>query len=259
MTKRKAMFGARATGKGRKKARSVKRAPAMKASLAKQVRQLVQGARKETDQDISVADLFGTHSVSLTSNSVLAPYATSYSTTSLATKVLTDHDQLQIESVRIKGHYSIYNNVAPNVPVTIRQLLVWFKVPPTPPVSSGQLPLITDVLVSDDLDAMELPENVRKSRFSILSDKTYALGVKTAADSLMIGPYIRHIDERIRVNKSMKFILAGQSGQVGHYDSDSQTGQSKQLLILFVLTEGGTDATLGVAKCDLQTRLTYIG
>jgi len=248
-----------------------------KASLATQVRRLIAGKKKDA-ADVNRFTASGistsTRVIGLTSTTNVA---TAASTTGL---IQTDSDKAHINSVTIRGNYILKGlactaaQAASAVPsARVRHLLVWFYKPATQASAPGTLPLVSEVLVSDAIDSLVVPDTQNQGKFAILSDRVYDLGrnlitvdaAGTPAYSManQWGPNQLVINQTYKINREMSFAApCTQTNPGGHYDSDSKPGLvSRGLLILYVLAAGGDGAAgtdAGVLTSGIMnSRLNY--
>lgn len=261
---RVADFRANAFSSARKRsstaARSVRRP-----SFVRQLKALVASKRKDAADVARNVNPQSTTSIACLSSS------TGFATAASGTGLLNlDGDECLINSVRIRGSLDNQGQIdvdrSSAVEQHIRQLIVWFNKPLLVASAAGTLPPITEVLVTDNIEALPVPANANGGRFVILSDRYFNMGTNTFAATTAVGaPAVngtnyRIVDYTVKVNKMCKFKANSVSGTpAGHYDSDVSPGQiDRGLLVMYtqVNTDGSATPNLLVT---MNTRLNYTG
>jgi len=235
-------------------------------SLNKQIRALIASKKKDA-QDVA-RDRTGATSTASTCLTVTEGFVGTANSAILA----ADADEILINTVRLKGYHECpatedVNNLG-HRSTFVRQLLVWFFKPLTVASAGGNLPPITEVLVSDELHSLPVSAASNGGRFVVLSDRTWDLGVFTftnvAGTGVLsnTGKSKQYFDYTVKVGKTVKFLAPSVTGsfstQGGHYDSDTAAGQvSRGLLVLYSQVAAGT--TVAVVNTVQDSRLNYTG
>jgi len=235
-------------------------------SLERQVKALIAGKKRDAADVTRVFSQSGVNtskSTCLTSTTDFGAPGTAASGTGILD---FDGDSALINHIDIRGTVENTSQLlaaaAGSVPSRVRALLVWFYKPLQIPTAAGTLPPMTEVLVTDHIDSMQVTDAKNAGRFTVLFDRTYNLGVNTlgtAAASLdprVNGTNIYTLDERIKIDKKISFKGNCASGTpAGHYDDDVSPGQiDRGLCVLYCLS----DADSGVVQSmNLFTRLNY--
>jgi len=242
-----------------------------KNSLATQVRRLIQGKKKDA------ADVTRSSSVNLTVSRIgVLTSSTAAATAASGTGLISsDADKAQINSVSLRGFWDVRPMIRTLAQgqtafggCRARMLVVWFYKPQTATSAAGTVPPITEVLVSDSVDSMVVPDTQNAGRFSILSDRIWDLGSNVTYSDAPIGyqypngKLIQSFNYTVKVNKSCSFTKNADptTNLGGHYDSDVQNGQvSRGLLVLYALSVGNTGATTdcGTIVHTCISRLNY--
>jgi len=187
-------------------------------------------------------------------------------------EVSTSNDSAFIKSIEIDGYMEIAplakaagSSLESSVPVTVRELLVWFYKPSLPASAAGTLPPVTEVLLADTVASMYVDDNANAGRFKVLSDKRYKLGSNVYVTNLSLKEttisriYCPH---KIMIGKTQHYAAPAVPGAAGvsldkggHYDSDVDEGQvTRGLCVLYYVSEG--DA--GTFAASLKQRLCYV-
>lgn len=260
------------------RAASQKAAWQSKNSLATQVRRLIAGKKKDA------ADQQRIHGGGITSTRVFCMSSSgavgvANSGTGL---IATDSDRAQLNYVKIRGSYNLrpLSVTVAQMAATfrskcrVRHLVVWFYKSKTDPSAAGTLPPITEVLVSDGVDSLVVPETDNCGRFTILSDRMFDCGRNliasdlTATQAYALSQYdssnVVGFAYDVKINKTAEFKVNADpvTNLGGHYDSDVSNGQiSKGLCVLYIVAEGGAGAAgtdVGtLVGINLTTRLNY--
>lgn len=232
------------------------------APIARQVKALVAGHKKDAQPDIDRDWTTGATAVSCLTSS------TAFTTAATATGVLEcDTDSVLINHVRIKGQ--IRNFAEANAGPTnttdrvVRAIVVWFYKPLVAAAAGGALPAITTVLVSDAVDSMPICATENAGRFTILSDRRWNLGTNVLANGAAVGSIYKgntnqQIDYTVKVNKRCHFKKSTDDGtNGGFYDSASTPGQvDKGLLCMYwLITQDASPS--GNVQGAIATRLNY--
>lgn len=261
--------------KARRKASSkgVRSKTAATASLSRQVRALIAGKKRDS------ALVTGINDVTLASATVSACITSSDTggggvAGSASGLLFGDSDSALINYVHLKGNFRTRHqnvtiaNMASTYPPRCRMLLAWYYKPLLVADASGTLPLVTEVLTSDAIDAMVLPSTANSGRFAVMFDKTYTLSgnryvidttatqsYALAAESTM--PSIVHFDEVIKINKKCHFAANADSATpAGHYDSDVNAGRvDKGLGVIYFLYDTGAGVSGLAAQIDSTNRM----
>lgn len=253
--------------------KNVMRIPAMprqQASLATQVRRLIQGKKKDA------ADITRDQSSALTTRLHCLSSSTSNATAASGTGIIaTDSDRATINHVDIRGAFTLAPVICTTAQAAAlkggfrsRFIVVWFYKPLLDASAAGTVPPITEVLVSDSVDSMYVQDAANAGRFTILSDKTFNMGRSLLLSDSSLGQQ-GHLpastvpfNYRVKVNKQMLFRApANDANPGGHYDSDVTNGQiTKGMLVLYSNFDlegavAGSDAA--AANYSLVTRLNY--
>jgi len=255
------------------RAASQKAAWQQKNSLATQVRRLIQGKKKDCDdqQRINGASVTSTRIYDLTSS---GSTGVSGSTTGL---VITDMDRAHLNTVWIRGTYHLrpISVTSAQMAATarskcrVRHLVVWFYKPAIDPAAAGTLPPITEVLVSDAVDSMTVPEAANSGRFTVLSDRIIDMGRNmidvnaTLAQNQYSDGNVQGFSYYVKLNKEQFYKKnATQTNPGGHYSSSADAGQiTKGMPVLYIIAEGGANAAgtdVGqLVGQNITTRLNY--
>lgn len=240
-------------------------APKPKANaFLRQVKALVAGKRKDaTDITRDTVPQTVTTLACLTSSTA---FATAASGTGLLDM---DGDEALINSVLISQRIT-NNTVEDATPVghtdtIIRNLIVYFKKPLLVASAAGTLPPITEVLVTDDVMSLPVPDTQNSGRFQIMCDRKYNMGINSVAvaatgtDPQLSGTTTRINQFMCKIDKKCHFKAAGVSGTPsGHYDSDVSPGQvDAGLLVMYVLIYQAPGS--GTLNVETDTRLNYTG
>jgi len=242
-------------------------------SLATQVRRLMAGKKKD-GADVNRWNGYASASNSATSNMCLSSStdkSTAVDTTGLIT---TDSDCATINHVDLQGYFSL-SPIACNVAQSIsafgqaeaRLIVAWLYKPAIALVAAGTVPAVTEVLVTDSIDAMQLQDTANAGRFTVLSDRRFNLGRALQLSDSSLGTSgnggtLVPFKYRVKVGKKMEFKApANDTNKGGHLDSDTSAGQvTKGILCAWILWKKGA----GVAGTDcgsnsafLTTRLNY--
>lgn len=232
-------------------------------NFVKQIKALV--ASKTRD---AANVLRATAALTVTTSSCLTS-STDFLTAASGTGLLeVDGDEALINSVRMAGVWK--NNaellVDPdnNSDIVVRKLVVWFNKPLLVASAAGTLPPITEVLMADSIDAMEVTSAANGGRFVLLSDERWNLGTNTfqAATALgharVQGQSTQYYDYIVPVDMKCKFAANGVSAAPsGHYDSDVSAGRiDKGLLICYTQIRADTNFTV---LDTMTSRLNYTG
>ncbi len=174
-------------------------------------------------------------------------------------------DSAMLNFLEVRGHIAVRavdaKVAATSYPGMVRLLIVRFKKAELQPDASGTLPPITEVLESDDWDAMPIASDVQNGRFTILSDRNFSPSNWVAVQSTN-EPNVPcasvAVNYRVKVNRQCDFVSTGVGGATtnGHYDSDTAFGQvNKGLLCMYAISNhsGGGFAPYG----SISTRLQY--
>lgn len=236
-------------------------------SLAKQVKALISGKRKDA------TDVLRTWNTEVTAISCLTS-STDFATAPAGSGLLgAESDNVLINSVRIGGNIrnttesqGAVNSVAQNsAQKTVRILVVYFAKPLLVASSAGTLPPITEVLVTDAVDSLPIQSTRNAGRFTILSDRRFNVGINVTSSTtagFTSGKTNHALDYFVKVNKKCHFFVPpspASTEQGGHYDSDINTGRvDKGLLCMYILATADTPVT-GILIGDLSTRLNFTG
>lgn len=193
-------------------------------------------------------------------------------TTGTAGNLNSDKDCSTINSLRVKGSFSSSPIIVTTAQADAvygeaeaRMLWVWYYKPGTPPDASGNMPPVTDCLVSNDIDSMHLQGDENAGRFTILFDRRIKVGRALQLTDGGKGSEGRAhtvpFDYTIQIHKDQFYNIG--SASAGRYDTTSPTAGgivTKGLLVGYLLkTKGagvaGADACNGSVK--LATRLNY--
>ena len=231
-------------------------------SLQRQVRALVASKRRDA------ADVDRSTTITLTNLSCLTS-STNYSTAASSTGLLDmDGDECLINSVRLKGGFTIVAALLENqISVSdcmVRIIVVWYNKPLLIASAAGTIPPITEVLVADNMVSLPVTAAANGGRFVILSDRTWNMGMNLH-QSATAGGYVRDsgrhrqvFDYTVKVDKRIKFVAPSASGAStsgGHYDSDVPAGRvDRGLLCMYVMHAGSQGPAM-----TLTTRLNYTG
>lgn len=231
------------------------------ASLARQIKALVAGKRKDA------ADVARNTAVQSATTISCLTSSTDYATAASGTGLLDmDGDEALINTVTIAQEIKNFASVlldptaSADVSDSIRTMIVWFHKPLLVASAAGTLPPVTEVLVTDSLHSLVVPDTQNSGRFTVLYDKYQDMGVNTVAVAAtgayprVSGTNLREQQFTVKINKSCHFRTAGVSGTPsGHYDSDVSPGQiDKGLLVMYIMVNG----SLAV---NSTTRLNYTG
>jgi len=229
--------------------------------LRRQIKGLIASKKRDgADVDRSQAAL-ATTSVHCLTSSTAANTAPSNSGLCVA-----DADEVLINTVRLKGSWDnpaiLDLDPVQDSDVCVRMLIVWFNKPLAVANAAGNLPPITEVLVSDTMDSLPVTDAANGGRFVILSDRKWNLGNNTFQAATAVGharvsgQQKHYFDYTVKVNKMMKLVESSTHlVAAGHYDSDVLGGRvDKGLLIMYVQVDtlGGSTP---VHTCF--TRLNY--
>lgn len=230
------------------------------------MKQLVEGNKKYVDTVRANSDMFllsDAYSTCLTAEPVNDWFASATQAAPATTGILvSENDSVLVNWVRVIGHIKNKGVVGHTAPLAARILIVSFQRPALAPGSTGTLPPVTEVLTTANYDSLPLLPNDKAGRFSIISDKKFQLGFVETSNGVTHGPLIKHIDERIRINKKVEFGSPADTsvGNAGHFDGDSPKGSvTSGLLMMYIMLEGGSGSTLGGADVSFNTRLCYTG
>lgn len=231
--------------------------------LVKQVKALIQGKKRDA-ADVSRA----TNPQTSTTISCLTS-STDFAVAASGTGLLDmDGDKCLINTLTIRQAFTNTMLAAATFgtanAMMVRTIIVWFYKPLQVPSAAGTLPPITEVLVTDSVGSLYVPDTANAGRFTVLYDKTDNLGrnlAVTGAATYTNTSGNNKIDREIKlkIDKSCSFSANAQSGTpAGSYDSDVAPGRiSKGLLCLYTVVSGApASGTLAVAN---STRLNYTG
>lgn len=233
-------------------------------SLVRQVKALIASKKKDA---ADVARNTTTAAPGVTTSACLTS-STAYSTAASGTGLLDmDGDECLINSVHIKGRL-ICQNATDADPVggldnLVRKILVWYNKPLLVASAAGTLPPITEVLITDDIASLRVTSNANGGRFTVLSDKTWTLGMNLGGVGATIAYAAvgaaatnKMVDYRVKINKTTKFAVPSVSGTpAGHYDSDIGPGRiDRGLLVMYTLYSNNQ-----VLIDNTVTRLNYTG
>jgi len=232
------------------------------AYIDRQIKALIAGKRRDAaDVTRNSAGLAATTISCLTSST---DFATAASGTGLLD---VDGDECLVNSVRIQQFLknACAEDATPvgHADAMVRTIVVYFKKPLLVASAAGTLPPVTEVLVTDSLYSMYVPDTQNAGRFTVLYDKTDNLHENTVAVAAT-GAYPRNDGGNsimrwfnVKVNKKVHFKANAVSGTpAGHYDSDVSAGQvDTGLIVMYQLAiyNGGAP----VSNC--VTRLNYTG
>jgi len=235
---------------------------------AKAVRGLIQGDTKQSAVLVCGPTVLGTTRSYCVTSGAAAGSASQYSGL-----LATDGDSAVIKSLEISGYMDIAplaktagSTLESCVPVTVRELLVWFYKPMQVAVAGGgSLPPITEVLVEDNVGSMYVDDSANAGRFKVLSDKKYRLGSNVYVTDLSLKETTIgriYCANKILIGKTQHFkenAVPGVYGTVhqgGHYDTNADAGQvTRGLCMLYYVSEGNA----GTFTADMNMRLTYVG
>jgi len=255
------------------RAASQKAAWQQKASLATQVRRLIQGKKKDA-ADVSrlQTSVISNRIHCLTSSTSNADAA---DTTGL---VVTDADRAHINSVTIRGALNCFPVVCTSAQAAgvkgaprFRMITVWFYKPKLDASAAGTLPPLTEVLedASPTIDSMYKQDAKNANSFVVLSDRTWVaprmLQLSDASLGMdrdgQVGSSIP-FNYTVKVNKDQFYAApCNSTNKGGHFDSDTLPGQvTKGLLVLYTMADGeGSTAGTSAGRFNyiLNTRLNY--
>jgi len=203
-------------------------------------------------------------SITVTTGSCLTS-ATDFGFAAAGTGLLFgDSDEVRINHVRFKGIFELSSALLLNptglINTVIRRIVVWFNKPLLVASAAATLPPITEVLVTDSVNSLEIGNASNAGRFVILSDRYFKLGTNTFQAVTAVGharcngansiPY----DYTVQVGRMCKYVAPSDIAFAGgHYDSDSTVGRvSSGLLMCYTLFTGAQ-----VASDVCRTRLNY--
>jgi len=244
-----------------------------KASLATQVRRLIQGKKKDAaDVDRVQTSVIANRIHCLSSST---SNATAADTTGL---VVTDADRAHINSVTIRGTLNCFPLVCTSAQAAtakgaprFRMITVWFYKPKLDASAAGTLPPLTEVLEDavPTIDSMYKQDAKNANSFVVLSDRLLvaprmlqlsdaSLGMDRDGQVGSAVPF----NYTVKVNKEQFYAApCNSTNKGGHFDSDTLPGQvTKGLLVLYTIAdgEGSTAGTsCGRFNYTLQTRLNY--
>lgn len=239
-------------------------------SLAKQVRALVKSKKRDaTDIDRSYTFTLAAEYT----DSILTSSTANGSAASGSGLLDCDADEVMINSVRFKGEFSnanvLDNGPTGNMDTRVRRLVVWYHKPLQVADSAGDCPPITEVLMSGTIDSLPISGPRNGGRFTILSDRTWTIGMNThyytagppvIIDQVQNGRNRVAYDYTVPVKRMCKFVepaSSGTTGKGGHFDSDLAAGQvSAGLLVQYTFSSQVTPQNLAMV---MHTRLNYTG
>lgn len=233
-------------------------------AFVRQLRALVAGKKKDA------ADVTRTTAAQTSTTISCLTSATDFATAASGTGLLDmDGDEALLNSVRIRQFIEL-ECVEDVTPVGIsdamyRTIIVYFMKPLLVASAAGTLPPITEILVSDAVSSLYVPDTQNAGRFVVLYDNTKVMGTNTVAVAAT-GAYPRvngrttSIEEFVvKIDKKAHFKANAVSGApAGHYDSDVSPGQiDRGLLIMYTIVNTGGGA--GTINMNANTRLNYTG
>jgi len=246
-------------------ARATKRATRARSAMDRQLKGLLATKIRDTyDTGRTFTNITATYASCLTSVSSIT---TAPSGSGLIP--VPGNDATMINHVRLKGFVNLplYSEVVTIIGTRdsfVRFLLVWYHKPLLVADNAGTLPLVTEVLNTDDIHSFPIQEANNGGRFVILSDRLFNVGMNAM---LNIAPYTaynagktRHyFDYTVPINRMITYVQPPTATeQGGHYDSDVAYGRvSSGLLVLYTqVSRGGSSAAITV---ELKARLNFTG
>lgn len=180
--------------------------------------------------------------------------------------VASSADCANIKSIEVDGYMDIAplakvagSSLEACVPVTVRELLVWYYKPIQQPVNNGvTLPPVTEVLLTDTVGSMYVDPAANAGRFKVLSDKRFKLGsnVYVANLSLKETSIARvYVPHKIMIDKVQHYKAPPTDTEKGgHYSSNFDEGLvSRGLCVLYYVSEGNA----GTFTASMTMRLQY--
>lgn len=232
-------------------------------AFVRQLKALVAGKRKDA------ADVRRDTGAQTTTTVACLTSTTAFATAASGTGLLDmDGDEALINTVTINQDIANYAQLqldpSADSDTLLRTIIVWFYKPLLVASAAGTLPPVTEVLVTDAVSSLVVPDTQNSGRFTVLYDKVENYGANTfTVAATGAYPRINGVNERcktftVKVNKSSHFRVAGVSGAPsGHYDSDVTAGQiDKGLLVMYTLVEIDYAKAIQV---NCVTRLNYTG
>jgi len=234
-------------------------------TLESKVRALVKGKTKDTVSVARSATLTTTTVSCLTSGTDFAVATNGTGLFSVnADEVMMNSLDLN-EVIELQG----LEDVTPVglTAAVVRTIIVYFYAAYLPASAAGTLPPITEVLETDAVASLVVPDTQKKGRFKILYDKTTTLGSNTVAVAAtgayprIAGNNIHTLNTTLKLGLPCKFKAeANSDGSIegGHYDSDEPGGQvSTGLLCMYRV--GKNHSTAGTTVVTCNTRINYTG
>lgn len=231
-------------------------------AFVRQLKALVAGKKRDA------ADVTRTTAAQTATTISCLSSSTDFATAASGTGLFDmDGDEALINSVRIMQTYTnaCFEDLTPVglFDCYIRTLIVYFKKPLLVASAAGTLPPVTEVLVSDAVNSLIVPDTQNSGRFVIMYDQIDNMGQNTVAvaasgaDARLNGRTRCIRDFTVKIDKKCHFKSPGVSGTPsGHYDSDVSPGQvDAGLLVMYVLING----VGGTLTCSNITRLNYTG
>ena len=181
-----------------------------------------------------------------------------------------DEDRAMINYIDVHGYVNVNGAALDGTssrPSAVRLLIVRYTAPSAPD-GSGNLPGVTNVLESDDLEAFDIAPDKRGSKFTILSDKRWTIPAngtwipaQTSGSGTAALPCGRvDFSYRVKVNKPIQFVLPGNpnvgstSFAAGHYDSSTEFGRVNNGLIVGYIMAEEAQFT---ARANIRTRVNF--